>query len=387
MNRKVMAGCSTPFGMGGLGGHLQFICKAMETAGVEAGVYCRGTPGKPGFVGVPNPGWDRWLRYTPVRWLPSKQVMWNGMQFDKAVAEVYPSCYSVYHSFPGFAEATFRKVKANGGITVLEAATTHAEDVYRITEEEHKKRGIGGNPFSREWVDRVVREYALADYITVASRLQAESFLRRGFPEERILYAPLGIDTERFSPEAGEDAEQRRDGVFRIVQVGQVSIRKGYLYLLDAVERLGDPDIEVVLVGGIGWRSIAKSIEEYRSRGVRVVCAPGDPVPVLRNASLCVHSSVEDGFGLAPLEAMSAGLPAVVTDMTGMKDVIDNGRNGFIVPSRNTDALAECIARLKDNEPLRRQMGEAARATALEYDADRCTRRYAELLKPVWNAG
>lgn len=388
MNSKVLAGCSTPFGMGGLGGHLQFICKAMETVGVEAGVYCRGTPGKPGFVDVPNPVWDKWLRYTPVRWLPSKQVYWNGMQFDKAVAEVYPSCYSVYHSFPGFAEATFRKVKANGGVTVLEAATTHAADVYRITEEEHKKRGIGGNPFSREWVERVMREYELADYITVASRLQAESFLRRGFAESRILYAPLGIDTARFSPEPeAESGGQREDGVFRIIQVGQISIRKGYHYLLDAVEKLGDRDIEVVLVGGIGWRSIVKSIEEYRSRGVRITCAPGDPLPALRRASLYVHSSVEDGFGLAPLEAMSAGLPAVVTDMTGMKDVIDNGHNGFIVPSRDTDALAERIALLKANESLRRQMGQAARATALEYDAARCTRQYAALLSPVWNAG
>jgi glycosyltransferase involved in cell wall biosynthesis len=386
MSTKVLAGCSTPFGMGGLGGHLQFICKAMETAGVEAGVYCRGTPARQGFVDVPNPVWDKWLRYTPVRWLPSKQVYWNGMQFDKAVADVYPSCYSVYHSFPGFAEATFRKVKANGGVTVLEAATTHAEDVYLITEAEHKKRNIGGNPFSREWMERVMREYELADYITVASRLQAESFLRRGFDENRILYSPLGIDTARFSP-AAEEGEAEKDGVFRIIQVGQISIRKGYHYLLDAVEKLGDPDIEVVLVGGIGWRSIAKSLEEYRSRGIRITCAPGDPLPALRRASLYVHSSVEDGFGLAPLEAMSAGLPAVVTDMTGMKDVIGNGRNGFIVPSRDTDALAECIALLKGNENLRRQMGQAARATALEYDTAQCTRRYAELLKPVWNVG
>lgn len=231
-----------------------------------------------------------------------------------------------------------------------------------------------------------MREYELADYITVASRLQAESFLRRGFDENRILYSPLGIDTARFSP-AAEAGEAGKDGVFRIIQVGQISIRKGYHYLLDAVEKLGDPDIEVVLVGGIGWRSIAKSLEEYRSRGVRITCAPGDPLPALRRASMYVHSSVEDGFGLAPLEAMSAGLPAVVTDMTGMKDVIDSGHNGFIVPSRDTDALAECIALLKGNENLRRQMGQAARATALEYDTAQCTRRYAELLKPVWNVG
>lgn len=387
MNVKVMAGCSSGFGQGGLGGHLQFIHRAMDMAGIAAGIYCREAPAQPRFVNIPAPSWAKWLKYTPVRWLPSKQVYWSGIQFDQVVAQLYPAGYSVYHSFPGFAEATFRKVKENDGIAVLEAATTHVEDLYQITEEEHRKYGMAGSPFSRSWVDRVLREYELADYITVASRLQYESFVNRGFPEERLLYAPLGVDTARFAPGEAREEEAESNGTFRIIQVGQISLRKGFLYLLDAVEKIGDPDIEVVLYGGIGWRGIREAISQYREKGVRIVCKAGNPVPALRSSHLCVHSSVEDGFGLAPLEAMAVGLPAVVTNMTGMKDVIDNGVNGFIVPSKNADALADCIAKLKANEPLRKQMGEAARKTAEQYDAGDCAGRYAKALLPVWNAG
>lgn len=343
------------------------------------------------FVNVPGPAWSKWLRFTPVRWLPSKQVYWSGIQFDEAVAQLYPRCYTVYHSFPGFAEMTFRKVKERDGIAVLEAATTHVEELYRITEEEHRKYGMGGSPFSRPWVNRVLREYELADYITVASRLQYDSFLRQGVPAEKLIYAPLGIDTSRFRPLAdlsGSDAAAtaEEDGVFRIIQVGQISLRKGFLYLLDAVEKIGDPMIEVVLYGGIGWRGIREAIARYQQRGVRIICRSGDPLPALQRAHLCVHSSIEDGFGLAPLEAMAAGLPAVVTDMTGMKDLIQEGINGYVVPSRDANALAERIAVLKANEPLRRQMGQAARASALLYDSELCAKTYAEALLPVWKA-
>jgi glycosyltransferase involved in cell wall biosynthesis len=382
---EIVIGCSSGFGHGGLGKHLEFVYRSAVEAGKSVDVYCRQAAGSE-YKDVPNPAWGRWVPYTPLRWLPSLHVYESGIQFDREVEKRLPNKSVVYHGFPGFAERTFRKVRANGGINVLEAATTHVNDLFRDVSEEHKKFKMGGSPFSRGWVRRVLREYELADYITVASTLQKESFLRHGVSESKLLLAPLGVDTGKFSPleRRGGDDDRERGSPFRIIQLGQVSLLKGFPYLLEALEQLGDPEIELILYGGVGWRAIRKRIEQSRSRGVLIRTGAGDPVPVLREADACVHCSITDGFGLAPVEAMAVGLPTIVTDGTGMKDLIQDGVNGRIIPIRNPSALAECIAELKHNRDHRLRMGAEARKSALEYDVKLRTKQYGDLMKPVW---
>ncbi|WP_284641731.1 glycosyltransferase family 4 protein [Paenibacillus silviterrae] len=385
---SIVLGCSSGFGQGGLGKHLEFIYQSAALQGKEAAVYCRDGVQSTGFVPIPGPAWERWITYTPIRWLPSWHVYEAGLQFDKRVEAQLPARPLVYHGFPGFAEHTFDKVRRNGGITVLEAATTHVGELYPSVSQEHRSYRMGGSPFSASWVRKVLREYGLADRITVASRLQWETFVRHGVPESKLVLVPLGVDTRMFSP-AHEQASRKPYvpmDTFRIIQLGQVSLLKGFPYLLEAMVQLRDPKLELVLYGGVGWRAVRKLIEQYRSRGLNIRLGSGNPLPALREAHLCVHSSISDGFGLAPLEAMSVGLPTIVTDGTGMKDVIRHGENGFIVPKRSSEAIAECIARLKADNALRLQVGEEARKAALEYDITLMTQQYGERLLPVWES-
>jgi glycosyltransferase involved in cell wall biosynthesis len=275
----------------------------------------------------------------------------------------------------------------HGGVNVLEAATTHVHELYESTMREHRKFRISGEPFSKPWVKRVLREYELADYITVASRLQWETFVQHGVPGHKLLFAPLGVDTKRFAPAEGQPSLRPREKgePFRIIAVGQVSLLKGFPYLLDAALALNDPDIEVTLFGGVGWRGIRQLVEAYLQKGLKIRVDVGDPVPALRRSHLCVHASVSDGFGLAPLEAMAAGLPVIVTEGTGMKDAVENGRNGFVVPAGDASALAGRIAELKNDDTLRLAMGAEARQTSLGYDLDSRVAEYAKLLSPIWS--
>jgi glycosyltransferase involved in cell wall biosynthesis len=380
-------GCAAGFGQGGLGGHLRFVQQAAVGAGRRSSVFCRDTPGQSEeFISIPPPKWERWISYTPVRWLPSTKVYYSGIQFDNTVASCIGTEALIYHSFPGFALDTFKKIRRNGGLTIIEAATTHVEELFASTTGEHRRFKMGGSPFSTSWVSRVRDEYAASDFITVASSLQRDSFLSRGVPESKLLFSPLGVDTARFSPADDQASSRKREKreKFRIVQVGQISLLKGFPYLLEAVKSLGDPDIEVLLFGGIGWRSIKEMITEYRKLGLNIKVDAGDPVQALRSAHLCVHASVDDGFGLAPLEAMAVGLPVAVTEHTGMKDAITHGVNGFIVPRRDSEAIARVIQRVKSDEEFRLALGREARARALHYDIHRCVSNYAEVLKPVW---
>jgi glycosyltransferase involved in cell wall biosynthesis len=73
------------------------------------------------------------------------------------------------------------------------------------------------------------------------------------------------------------------------------------------------------------------------------VAGPGDPLPALATASLCVHAAFEDGFGYAAAEALAAGVPVIVSEDTGMKDLIESPRAGLVVPTGELDVLVESI--------------------------------------------
>ncbi len=80
------------------------------------------------------------------------------------------------------------------------------------------------------------------------------------------------------------------------------------------------------------------------ARDPRIRVAPGDPLPHLRRASLCVHGAYEDGFAYAPAEALASGVPVIVSEDTGMKELIGSEAEGLVVPTGDLDALTSAIA-------------------------------------------
>ena len=74
-----------------------------------------------------------------------------------------------------------------------------------------------------------------------------------------------------------------------------------------------------------------------------------------------------DPFPRTTLEAMSCGLPVIISDMVGAKDIIEDGKEGFIIPAKNVDAIAEKIQYFYDNPSEIRKMGKNARKKAKEY--------------------
>lgn len=388
MVEQIMLGCLATPGDGGLGYHLQFVKRAIEIGSRKSTVYCQDTDRECSAVNIPEPWWNRLVEYTPLRWQPSAKLLIFGRQFDRLVKNHIHESRSIYHGFPGFAEKTFRANKRADGINILEAATVHVNELYHIIKLEHKKFRMLGNPFSLPWVNLVKREYELADFITVASKLQCESLIRNGIPGKKLIYAPLGIDTQRFKISDGQPSTCVRGSKdkFRIVQVGQVSLLKGFPYLLKAVELLGDPDIEITFCGGIGWRKIRLMIDEYRKRGLRITLVHGDPVQLLQKSHLCVHPAISDGFGLAPLEAMACGIPLIVSDTTGMHEIIRQSGGGVVIPAKSVEELAVAIAKIKHDEDYRLALGQEARNAALDYDVVSMARNYAKALECVWDS-
>jgi len=84
-------------------------------------------------------------------------------------------------------------------------------------------------------------------------------------------------------------------------------------------------------------------LQRARAEDPRVSVAPCDPLERLRGARVCVHMAYEDGFAYAPAEALACGVPVIVSEDTGMKELIDPGVNGAILPTGDLDALTDAL--------------------------------------------
>ena len=120
-------------------------------------------------------------------------------------------------------------------------------------------------------------------------------------------------------------------------------MHKGVPLLLDAFSRLAHADMRLVLVGGWKTRGMRRLLEDSRAHDPRIVVAPGDALPRLQGAGVCVHPAYEDGFAYAPAEALACGVPVIVSEDTGMKELLEPGRTGVIVPTGERDALVEAL--------------------------------------------
>jgi glycosyltransferase involved in cell wall biosynthesis len=331
--------CMAPLRSGGLGRHLGEILDAVERDGREASCVSTTTretdrrrPRHP--LGVPY--LIELLRATGLPSSVGVRVAAAMAEFDAYAAERLPASGHLI-AFNSQALIQFRKARAAGLESLsLVAANPH---IRRLAGQHEKARKL--YPLEGSWatqlVDRDLAEYELADRIYVASRYTRESFLEQGFEESRLLEFPLTPDP-RFRPEG-----DCHSSLFEIVYIGSLSVHKGVPLLVDAVRRLPHDDLRLRLVGGWGTPGMRKFIERACSEDSRILVTPGDPLPYLRNARLCVHPAYEDGFAYAPAEALAAGVPVLVSEDTGMKDLIEPGRDGLVLATGDPDALSEAI--------------------------------------------
>jgi glycosyltransferase involved in cell wall biosynthesis len=101
--------------------------------------------------------------------------------------------------------------------------------------------------------------------------------------------------------------------------------------------------MRLVLIGSWKSRGMRRFLESAMAQDQRIAVSPGDPLPHLHEAALFVHAAYEDGFAYAPAEALACGVPVLVNEDTGMKDLVVPGATGLVLPTGDLDALAEAI--------------------------------------------
>jgi len=160
-----------------------------------------------------------------------------------------------------------------------------------------------------------------------------------------------------------------------VAYIGQLYPPKGVHFLIEALAQVVKdyPNIRLNIIG----HHVIEEYADYRNRLEKLIRELNlteyvifvgwrdDALNVVAAMDIVVHPSLAEGFGRAVLEAMALGKPVVMTKVGGLRDTIDDGRNGYLVNPADVDAIALRISQLCIDEKFRIKLGQAARETVL----------------------
>ena len=221
-------------------------------------------------------------------------------------------------------------------------------------------------------------EHELATRIVVPSSFVRRTLIENGVPSGKIVTIPFGVDLETFRPASGPEPGRP----LRFLFLGSLSARKGLPVLLKAWTELAGSDAELWLVGPCGekQRQLIPPLE-----GLRVIGkVPHRELPqLLRMCDVLVLPSFFEGLALVQLEALASGLPVIATEESGALDLIADGREGYIVPAGDAEALRQALQRAICRRADLPTMSAAARVRAEQFSWNAYGDRWKTLLDQV----
>ncbi len=179
----------------------------------------------------------------------------------------------------------------------------------------------------------------------------------------KLVTVPLGVDLEEFAPQDHPGTLPE----FRMLCVGRLVPQKGQHILLDAMARLASMgrQAHLTLVGDGPHRASLERLVHEQGLANRVTfTGPQNRNRVrgyLAESDLFVLPSFAEGIPVALMEAMAMEVPCISTYVAGIPELIRSGCDGELVPASDADALAAAIARLMEDDSLRREMGRSSR--------------------------
>ena len=252
-----------------------------------------------------------------------------------------------------------RRAQELGGLHICDRGSSHIRVQEQLLQEEYARYGACWKGIDPRSIAKEEAEYEQADLISVPSQFCVDSFIHQGIPKEKILKIPYGARLERFWPCATQVSDQQPE--FRVLFVGSAGPRKGFLDLLKAFTLLQHPRKKLTLIGSLSTeaQSYLKGTDQPSVEFLGSV-----PNAQLRahysRASVFVLPSIEEGLAMVMGEAMACGCPVIASTNTGASDLFTDGTEGFIVPIRSPELIADRLQQLADAPELRHRMGRAA---------------------------
>jgi len=232
------------------------------------------------------------------------------------------------------------------------------------------------------------REWALADRVVVNSEFSRQALLRQGVSAEKLFILPLCYEVnaengKQKSENGGAQNQFQISGVrfsasspMKVLFLGQVILRKGIQYLIEAAKLLAGENIHFDVVGpiGISREAVASAPANMTFHGRTTRDQAAD---WYRQSHLFVLPTLSDGFAITQLEAMAHGLPVISTPCCG--EVVAGGVDGFVIPARDAGALARTFQKYLAQPELLASQSAAALTKVGKFTLDRLAENLTRL--------
>lgn len=283
--------------------------------------------------------------------------------FDATVARrVRDLKLDAVYAYEGGAVQTFREAQRRGVTTLYELTAAHWDWKQRMMSEE-----ADANPAFAGLLPQLKdsalhlqlkgEELDRADIIFVPSH-HVRRTLQGVVRDEKIRVIPYGAPPVRPRKKAPSDPGQP----LKVLFVGALAQHKGIGYLLDAVDQLGS-QVHLTLAGR--RYTAHPRVDEACRRWTWFESLPHYQVlDLMMRSDVLVLPSFSEGFALVVTEALCSGLPVIITPNVGAVDMVRDGQDGFVVPLRSSEAIADRLSALHTDRELLSRMSQNAQATA-----------------------
>jgi alpha-maltose-1-phosphate synthase len=262
---------------------------------------------------------------------------------------------------------SFRAAQERGITRLYDLPIAHWRTLHRLLSEEAERlpewaptmEGLRDSAAKHARKDEEIR---LAEHILVASSFTRSSLVGHFGEGIRVSTVPYGCPP----PLVAHPAQRRPGEPLHLLFAGHLAQRKGIADLIAALDRLAI-DWRLTLAGPRPQSAppaLGRLLADPRCTWLGVV-PHRTLLEAMTRAHVFVFPSIVEGFGMVITEALAAGLPVITTPNTAGPDILAEGHDGFVVPIRAPDALAERITELAENESLRQEMATNALQTAL----------------------
>lgn len=272
------------------------------------------------------------------------------------------------YAYENGAENAFLSAKSRDQLCIYDQPTGHWSIRRKILEEEAEREPewaatLSDVPENTERNERVDRELQLADVIVVASAFAKRTIEQAGRIRARIAVVPYGAPTP---PPGASDLRRPSSERLRVIYVGPLTQRLGLSYLFSAVQQLAGA-AQLTVIGRKPAQPCAALDRELAKVNYLGPLSPQDTLKQLSLHDVFVLPSVYESFGSQLLDAMAMGLPIIASTQSAAPDLISDGHDGFIVPPRNANAIAERLHALYREPEQRVEMGQRASFRVREF--------------------
>ncbi|MES2220057.1 MAG: glycosyltransferase family 4 protein [Acidobacteriota bacterium] len=298
--------------------------------------------------------------------------------------------FDIFWAWASGALASGRAARRHGARFVLDRACPHVDAQQALIRVECERLGVRYQPEPAWFRTRQLAEYEEADIILVPS-----AYSRATFPtalQPKTLVAPLfgRVPTPQVKASSNaasvrsKDAQSGAAAPFTFGTVGGQPVRKGFLYLLQAWKQLRLANARLLLRTDASLdRSpiLGRLLRELPD--VEVVRYVEDMSDFYQRCDAFVFPTIDDGFGMALLEAMAHGLPAITTTHCGAAELFAPEKDLVIVPAQDADKLASAMQRIYSSAETRARIQSNAFESLRRIEGGGAYQLYSETLDQI----